>query len=116
MAGDAAPQATDQHPRVEAAMDLPIVVDSDDDEMVSHELEQMGSILEEVILETRSMPLENRPQLPRITLSKRNRIVVRAINPMLVTYLEVSRDLSEMDSVRFGAAVEACRIIGAKLP
>ncbi|CAG4976742.1 unnamed protein product [Parnassius apollo] len=39
-AGDAAPQATDQLPRVEAAMDLPVVVDSDDDEMVSHELEQ----------------------------------------------------------------------------
>ncbi|CAG4950729.1 unnamed protein product [Parnassius apollo] len=63
-AGDAAPQATDQLPRVEDAMDLPVVVDSDDDEMVSHELEQMRSILEEAILETRTMPLENRPRLP----------------------------------------------------
>ncbi|CAG5021030.1 unnamed protein product [Parnassius apollo] len=115
-AGDAAPQATDQLPRVEAAMDLPVVGDSDDDEMVSHELEQMRSILEEAILETRSMPLENRPRLPRIPLSKRNRAVVRALNPMLVTYLEASRDLCETDSVLFGAAVAACRIIGAKLP
>ncbi|CAG4940687.1 unnamed protein product [Parnassius apollo] len=115
-AGDVAPQATDQLPRVEAAMDLPVVVDSDDDEMFSHELEQMRSILEEAILETRSMPLENRPRLPRIPLSKRNRAVVRALNPMLVTYLEASRDLCETDSVLFGAAVAACRIIGAKLP
>ncbi|CAG5028587.1 unnamed protein product [Parnassius apollo] len=115
-AGDAAPQATDQLPRVEDAMDLPVVVDFDDDEMVSHELEQMRSILEEAILETRTMPLENRPRLPRIPLSKRNRAVVRALNPMLVTYLEASRDLCETDSVLFGAAVAACRIIGAKLP
>ncbi|CAG4968725.1 unnamed protein product [Parnassius apollo] len=62
------------------------------------------------------MPLENRPRLPRIPLSKRNRAVVRALNPMLVTYLEASRDLCETDSVPFGAAVAACRIIGAKLP
>ncbi|CAG4936280.1 unnamed protein product [Parnassius apollo] len=74
-------------------MDLPVVVDSNDDEIVSHELEQMRSILEEAILETRSTPLENRPRLPRIPLSKRNRAVVRALNPMLVTYLEASRHL-----------------------
>ncbi|CAG5036694.1 unnamed protein product [Parnassius apollo] len=116
MAGDAAPQTTDQHPRVEAAIDLPVVVDSHDDEMVSNELEQMRSILEEAILETRSMPLENRPRLPRIPLSKRNRAVMRVLNPMLVTYLEASRDLCETDSILFGAAVAACRIIGAKLP
>ncbi|CAG5036299.1 unnamed protein product [Parnassius apollo] len=97
-------------------MDLPVVGDSDDDEMVSHGLAQMRSILEEAILETRSMPLENRPRLPRIPLSKRNRAVVRALNPMLVTYFEASRDLCETDSVLFGAAVAACRIIGAKLP
>ncbi|CAG4941536.1 unnamed protein product [Parnassius apollo] len=35
---------------------------------------------------------------------------------MLVTYLEASRDLCETDSIVFGAAVAACRIIGAKLP
>ncbi|CAG4942216.1 unnamed protein product [Parnassius apollo] len=116
MAGDAAPHSTDQHPHVEAAMDLPVVVDSNDDEIVSHELEQMRSILEEAILETRGTPLENRPRLPRIPLSKRNRAVVRALNPMLVTYLEASRDLCEMDSILFGAAVAVCRIIGAKLP
>ncbi|CAG4980690.1 unnamed protein product [Parnassius apollo] len=115
-AGDAAPQATDQLPRVEAVMDLPVVVESDDDEMISHELEQMRSILEEAILETRSMPLENRPRLPRTPLSKRNRAVVRALNPMLVTYLEASRDLCETDSVLFGTVVAACHIIGAKLP
>ncbi|CAG5050477.1 unnamed protein product [Parnassius apollo] len=99
MAGDVAPKATDQHPCVEATMNLPVVVDSDDDEMVSHELEQMRSILEKAILETRSIPLENRPQLPRIPLSKRNRAVVRALNPLLVTYLETSRDLCETYSV-----------------
>ncbi|CAG5021553.1 unnamed protein product [Parnassius apollo] len=115
-AGDAAPHSTDQHPHVETAMDLPVVVDSNDDGIVSHELEQMRSILEEAILETRSTPLENRPRLPRIPLSKRNRAVVRALNPMLVTYLEASRDLCETDSILFGAAVAVCRIIGAKLP
>ncbi|CAG4955096.1 unnamed protein product [Parnassius apollo] len=82
-------------------MDLPVVVDSDDDGMVSHELGQMRSILEEAISETRCMPLENRPRLPRIPLSKRNWAVVRALNPMLVTYLEASRDLCETDSVLF---------------
>ncbi|CAG5044079.1 unnamed protein product [Parnassius apollo] len=97
-------------------MDFPVVVDSDDDEMVSHGLEQMRSILEEAILETRSMPLENRPRLPRISLSKRNRTVVRALNPMLVTYLGASRDLCETDSVLFGTAMAVFRIIGAKLP
>ncbi|CAG4967831.1 unnamed protein product [Parnassius apollo] len=114
--GDAAPQATNQHPRVEAATNLSAVVDSDHDEMVSHELEQMRSTFEEAILETRSMPLENRPRLPRIPLSKRNRAVMTALNPMLVTYLEASQDLCGTDSVLFGAAVAACRIIGAKLP
>ncbi|CAG5020485.1 unnamed protein product [Parnassius apollo] len=117
MAGDAAPHPTDQHPHVEAAMDLPVVVDSNDDEIVSHELEQMRSILEEAILETRSTPLENRPRLPRIpNISKRNRAVVRAFNPMVVTYLEASRELCETDSILLGAAVAVCRIIGAKLP
>ncbi|CAG5048906.1 unnamed protein product [Parnassius apollo] len=62
------------------------------------------------------MPLENRPRLPRIPLSKRSRAVVRALNPMLVAYLEASRDLWETDSILFGAALAVCRIIGAKLP
>ncbi|CAG4933677.1 unnamed protein product [Parnassius apollo] len=48
--------------------------------------------------------------------SKRNRAVVRALNPMLVTYLEASRDLCETDSVLFGAALAVWRIIGARLP
>ncbi|CAG5055359.1 unnamed protein product [Parnassius apollo] len=36
--------------------------------IVSHELEKMRSILEESMLETSSMPLENRPRLSRILL------------------------------------------------
>ncbi|CAG5026672.1 unnamed protein product [Parnassius apollo] len=117
MAGDAAPQIrADQH-HVDAAVDTPVVVDSNDDGIVSQELEleNMRSILEEAIVETRSTPIENRPRLPRIPLSKRNRAVVRALNPMLVIYLEASRDLCETDSILFGAALAACRIIGAKL-
>ncbi|CAG4969094.1 unnamed protein product [Parnassius apollo] len=61
------------------------------------------------------MPLENQLRLPRISLSKRNRAIVRALTPMLVTYLEASRDLCETDSILFGAALAVCRIIGAKL-
>ncbi|CAG4993558.1 unnamed protein product [Parnassius apollo] len=75
----------------------------------------MRSTLEKAIVETRSTPRENRPQLPRLALSKRNRAVVRALNPMLVTYLEAIRDLCETDSILFGATLAVCRIIGAKL-
>ncbi|CAG5031110.1 unnamed protein product [Parnassius apollo] len=60
---------------VDAAVKIPFVANSDDDGIVSHELEKIRSILEESMLETRSMPLENRPKLPRISLSKRNRAV-----------------------------------------
>ncbi|CAG4948874.1 unnamed protein product [Parnassius apollo] len=115
-AGNAAPLIAQQTANVDAAVNIPFVADSDDDGIVPHELEKMRSILEESMLETRSMPLENRPRLPRIPLSKRNRAVVRALNPMLVTYLEASRDLCETDSILFGAALAVCRIIGAKLP
>ncbi|CAG5003645.1 unnamed protein product [Parnassius apollo] len=115
-AGNAAPLIAQQTANVDAAVNIPFVVDSDDDGIVPHELEKMRSILEESMLETRSMPLENRTRLPRILLSKRNRAVVRALNPMLVTYLEASRDLCETDSILFGAALAVCRIIGAKLP
>ncbi|CAG5045342.1 unnamed protein product [Parnassius apollo] len=52
----------------------------------------------------RSTPLENRPRLPRIALSKRNRAVVRALNPMLLN-----------ESILFRAALAVCRIIGAKV-
>ncbi|CAK1586333.1 unnamed protein product [Parnassius mnemosyne] len=116
IAGNATPQIAEQSAHVDAAADFPVVVDSDDDGMVTQELEQMRSKLEEAIVETRSTPLESRPRLPRIPLSKRNRAVVRALNPMLVTYLEASRDLCETDSILFGAALAVCRIIGAKLP
>ncbi|CAG4981657.1 unnamed protein product [Parnassius apollo] len=102
-------------PNVDATVNIPVVGDSNDDGTVAQELEQMRSTLEEAILETRSTPLENRRRLPRIPLSKRNRAVVRALNPMLVTYLEASRDLCETDSILFGAAVALCRIIGAKV-
>ncbi|CAG5039120.1 unnamed protein product [Parnassius apollo] len=94
-AEDAAPQMVEQPANVDAAVNTPVVVDSSDDGTVTQELEleHMRSTLEEAIVETRSTPLENRPRLPRIALSKRNRAVVRALNPMLVTYLESSRDL-----------------------
>ncbi|CAG4959000.1 unnamed protein product [Parnassius apollo] len=116
-AEDAAPQMVEQPANVDAAVNTPVVVDSNDDGTVAQELEleHMRSTLEEAIVETRSTTLENRPRLPRIALSKRNRAVVRALNPMLVTYLEASRDLCETDSILFGAALAVCRIIGAKV-
>ncbi|CAG5052094.1 unnamed protein product [Parnassius apollo] len=100
-AGDAAPQLAEQTAYVDAAVNTPVVVDSNDDGTVAQELEleQIRSTLKEAIVQTRSTPLENRPRLPRLALSKRNRAVVRALNPMLVTYLEASRDLCETDSI-----------------
>ncbi|CAG5058235.1 unnamed protein product [Parnassius apollo] len=115
-AGNAAPINAQHTAYVDAAVNIPFVVNSEDDGIVSHELEKMRSILEESMLETRSIPLENRPRLPRIPLSKRNRAVVRALNLMLMTYLEASRDRCETDSIPFGAALAVYRIIGAKLP
>ncbi|CAG5016998.1 unnamed protein product [Parnassius apollo] len=116
-AEDAGPQVAEQTANVDAAVNTPVVADSNDDGTVAQELEleQMRSTLEEAIVETRSTTLENRPRLPRLALSKRNRAVVRALNPMLVTYLEASRDLCDTDSSLFGAALAVCRIIGAKL-
>ncbi|CAG5038568.1 unnamed protein product [Parnassius apollo] len=116
-AEDAAPEMVEQPANVDATVNTPVVVDSNDDGTVAQELEleHMRSTLEEAIVETRSTPLESRPRLPRIALSKRNRAVVRALNPMLVTYLEASRDLCETDSILFGAALAVCRIIGAKV-
>ncbi|CAG4970573.1 unnamed protein product [Parnassius apollo] len=104
---DAAPQLAEQPANVDTAVNTPVWVDSNDDGTVAQELEleQMRSTLDEAILETRSTPLENRPRLPRIALSKRNRVIVRALNPMLMTYLEASRDLCETDSILFGAAL-----------
>ncbi|CAG5016765.1 unnamed protein product [Parnassius apollo] len=102
---------------MDAAVNTLVLVDSNDDGTVAQELEleQMRSILDEAILETRGTPLENRPRIPRTALSKRNRAIVRALNPMLVTYLKASRDLCETDSILFGAALAVCRIIGTKL-
>ncbi|CAG4957814.1 unnamed protein product [Parnassius apollo] len=115
-AEDAAQQIVEQSANVDAAVNTPVVVDSNDDGTVAQELEleHMRSTLEEAIVETRSTPLEHRPRLPRVALSKRNRAVVRAPNSMLVTYLEASRDLCETNSILFGAALAVCRIIGAK--
>ncbi|CAG5059615.1 unnamed protein product [Parnassius apollo] len=106
-AEDAAPQLAEQTANVDAAVNTPVVVDSNDDGTIAQELEleQMRSTLKEAIVETRSTPLENRPRLLRIALSKRNRALVRALNPMLVTYLEASRDLCETDSILFDAAL-----------
>ncbi|CAG4982631.1 unnamed protein product [Parnassius apollo] len=96
-AADAVPQVAEQPAHVDTAVNTPVVADSNDDGTFAQELEieQMRSTLEEAIMETRSSPLENRPRLPRI--SKRNRAVMRALNPMLVTYLEASRDLCDTD-------------------
>ncbi|CAG5044228.1 unnamed protein product [Parnassius apollo] len=58
-AGNATPLIAQQTANVDAAVNIPFVVDSDDDGIVPHELEKMRSILEESMLETRSMPLEN---------------------------------------------------------
>ncbi|CAG4966024.1 unnamed protein product [Parnassius apollo] len=102
---------------VDAAVNTSVVVDSNYDGTVAQELEleQMYSTLEEAIVKTCSTPLENQPPLPRIALSKRNQVVMRALNPMLVTYFEASRELCETDSILFGAALAVCRVIGAKL-
>ncbi|CAG5013124.1 unnamed protein product [Parnassius apollo] len=93
-AEDAAPQIAEQPANVNADVNTPVVVDSNDEGTVAQELEleHMRSTLEEAIVETHSTALENRPRLPRTALSKRNRAVVRALNPVLVTYLEASRD------------------------
>ncbi|CAG4954465.1 unnamed protein product [Parnassius apollo] len=115
-AGNAAPLDAQQTAYVDAAVNIPFVVNSDDAGIVSHELKKMRSILEESMLETRSTPLENRPRLSRIPLSKQNRAVVRALNPMLVTYFKASWELCETDSIHFGAALAVCRIIGANFP
>ncbi|CAG5014969.1 unnamed protein product [Parnassius apollo] len=74
-AEDAAPQMVEQPANVDAAVNTPVVADSNDDGTLAQELEleHMRSTLEEAIVETRSTPLENRPRLPRIALSKRNR-------------------------------------------
>ncbi|CAG4949050.1 unnamed protein product [Parnassius apollo] len=63
-AGNAAPLDAQQTAYVDAVVNIQFVANSDDDEIVFHELEKMRSILEESMLETRSMPLENRPRLP----------------------------------------------------
>ncbi|CAG4995084.1 unnamed protein product [Parnassius apollo] len=82
---DAAPQIAEPTANVDAAVDTKVVVDSNDDGTIAQELEpeQMRSTLEEAIVETRSTPLENRPQIPRISLSKRNQAVVKPLTPML---------------------------------
>ncbi|CAG5013838.1 unnamed protein product [Parnassius apollo] len=112
---DVAPQLAEQPENVDTAVNTPVVVNLNDDGTVTQELEleQIRSTLEEAIVETRSTPLENR--LLRIALSKRNRVIVRALNPMLVTNLEASRYLCETDTILFGAALAGCPIIGTKL-
>ncbi|CAG4981639.1 unnamed protein product [Parnassius apollo] len=72
-AEDAAPQIVEQPANVDATVNTPVVVDSNDDGTVTQELEleHMRSTLDEVIVET----------------------IVRALHPMLLTYLEASRNL-----------------------
>ncbi|CAG5018780.1 unnamed protein product [Parnassius apollo] len=110
-AEDAVPQVAEQPAHVDTAVNYPVVADSNDDGTFAQELE----IVEEAIVEMRSTPLENRPRLPRKCLSKRNQAVVSALNPMLGTYLEASRDLCDTDSILFGVALAVCRIIGANV-
>ncbi|CAG5036473.1 unnamed protein product [Parnassius apollo] len=82
-AEDAVPQLAEQPAYVDAAVNTPVVADSNYDGPFAQELEieQMSSTLEEAIVETRSTPLENLPRLPSIALSKRNRAVMRALYP-----------------------------------
>ncbi|CAG5029406.1 unnamed protein product [Parnassius apollo] len=96
-------------------MDLSVLVGSDDNRIDTHELEQMRSKLEEVIVVIRCTALENRPRLPRIPLSKCNRDVMKALNPLLATHLETTRDFCDTDLMLFGAALTVWRIGGAKL-
>ncbi|CAG4943850.1 unnamed protein product [Parnassius apollo] len=60
-AEDAAPQLAEQTANVDAVVNTPVVVDSNDDGTITQELEleQMRSTLEEAIVETRSTPFEN---------------------------------------------------------
>ncbi|CAG5055304.1 unnamed protein product [Parnassius apollo] len=55
MAENAAPVIAQQPAYMDAVVDIPVVVDSDDDGTVSHELEKMRSILEEAMSETRRL-------------------------------------------------------------
>ncbi|CAG4986043.1 unnamed protein product [Parnassius apollo] len=66
-AEDSAPQFAEQTENVDAAVNTPVVIDSNDDGTLAQELEleQMRSTLEEAIVETRSTPLENRPRSKR---------------------------------------------------
>ncbi|CAG5016090.1 unnamed protein product [Parnassius apollo] len=108
-AEDAVPQVAEQPAHVDTAVNTPVVADSNDDGTFAQELEieQMRSTLEETIVEARSMPRKDPGKL--------NRAVMRALNPMLVTYSEASRDLCDTDSIPYGAALVVCRIIGAKV-
>ncbi|CAG5032457.1 unnamed protein product [Parnassius apollo] len=57
---------------VDDAVNTPVMVDSNDDGTVAQELEleKMRNTLEKAIVETRSTPLEKRPQLPPHSLKQ----------------------------------------------
>lgn len=78
--------------------------------------ERLRRIFEEAISEARDFPLESRPAIPRIPLSRRNTAIVRAVNNMLSPVLETSTCLGDTNSVLFGAALAVCRFVGAKFP
>ncbi|CAG4970204.1 unnamed protein product [Parnassius apollo] len=115
-AEDVAPQLAERTTNVDATVNTPVVVDSNDGETVAQELEleQMRSTLEEAIVVTHSTPLKNRLRHPRIGLSKRNWAVMRALNPMLVTYSEPAGIFARRTNL-FGTALAVYRVIGAKL-
>ncbi|CAG4979048.1 unnamed protein product [Parnassius apollo] len=66
--GTATQLIAEQPAHLDVAVNISVVVDSDDDGIVSYEVEQMKSILKEAISETRTTSLENRPRLSRIAL------------------------------------------------
>ncbi|CAG5041846.1 unnamed protein product [Parnassius apollo] len=116
-AEDAKPQIVEQPANVDAAVNTPVVVDSNDDGTVAQELEleHMRSTQEEAIVETRSTPLENRPRLPRIALSKRNRAVLRALKQRIAAcgkwirrYIERSTRLNQNRLFIISCGVQKC--------
>lgn len=85
-------------------------------ETAAQDIEQLRRTLEEAISEFRNLPLERRPRIPRIPLSRKNRDVVGGISNMLGPYLESSMSLGDTNSILFAAAMAVCRFIGAKFP
>ncbi|CAG5039940.1 unnamed protein product [Parnassius apollo] len=104
-AEDAAPQIVQQPANVDAAVNTPVVVESNDDGRVAQELEleHMRSTLEEAIVETRSTrkSTATSPHSPKQAESGCR----EGSEPNAGDALEASRSLCETDSILFGAAL-----------